>query len=164
MGKHKVGGHMKNSYEVNLEDVLFRRAKETDNMRDIATLIYQTDPYIYPFWFNNDVEKAKDFLEDKIKMPGFVFNYDNIYVAYDKKTDKIVGIIVAIDPSLNLEFDYKPYEEINSNYEFTINNYIKGCIEEVKKGDFLYQSKNKIFHGQSPYISLDDFEKVINHI
>lgn len=33
-----------------------------------------------------------------------------------------------------------------------------------KKGDFLYQSKNKIYHGQSPYVSLDDFEKIINHI
>lgn len=33
-----------------------------------------------------------------------------------------------------------------------------------KKGDFLYQSKTKIYHGQSPYVSLDDFEKIINHI
>jgi len=33
-----------------------------------------------------------------------------------------------------------------------------------KKGDILYQCKNKIYHGQSPYISLDDFEKVINHL
>lgn len=33
-----------------------------------------------------------------------------------------------------------------------------------KKGDVLYQSKNKIYHGQAPYISLDDFENVINHI
>lgn len=33
-----------------------------------------------------------------------------------------------------------------------------------KKGDILYQSKNKIYHGQSPYISLDDFEKVIDHL
>lgn len=129
---------MKNSYEVNLEDVVFRRAKETDNMREIATLIYQTDPYIYPFWFNNNIKEAEDFLEDKLRIPGFVFNYDNIYVAYDKLSQKIVGIIVAIDPSVNLDFDYKPYEEINHKYEFTINNYIKECIKEVKENDFLY--------------------------
>lgn len=128
---------MKNSYEVNLEDVIFRRAKESDDTRQIAKLIYQTDPYIYPFWFNNSVEEAQDFLEDKIKMPGFVFNYDNIYVAYDKKSEKIVGMIVAIDPSVNLDFDYKPYFK-NNNYEFTINNYVKECIKEVKEGDSLY--------------------------
>lgn len=38
-----------------------------------------------------------------------------------------------------------------------------GCRLQ-KKGDFLYQSKTKIYHGQSPYVSLDDFEKIINHI
>ncbi|MBQ9124621.1 MAG: hypothetical protein IJY14_02905 [Acholeplasmatales bacterium] len=33
-----------------------------------------------------------------------------------------------------------------------------------KKGDVIYQSKDKIYHGQSPYISLDDFEKIIDHL
>ena len=30
-----------------------------------------------------------------------------------------------------------------------------------KKGDVIYQSKNGIFHGQTPYISLDDFISVM---
>ncbi len=33
-----------------------------------------------------------------------------------------------------------------------------------KKGDVLYQSKNKIYHGQTPYISLDDFDKIIDRL
>ena len=33
-----------------------------------------------------------------------------------------------------------------------------------KKGDILYQTKSKIYHGQTPYISLDDFEKIINQL
>ncbi|MBQ3253811.1 MAG: hypothetical protein IJA65_04565 [Acholeplasmatales bacterium] len=33
-----------------------------------------------------------------------------------------------------------------------------------KKGDVLYQSGNKIYHGQTPYISLDDFENIINRL
>ena len=33
-----------------------------------------------------------------------------------------------------------------------------------KKGDIIYQSKARIYHGQSPYISLDDFEKIIDHL
>ena len=30
-----------------------------------------------------------------------------------------------------------------------------------KKGDLIYQCQGKIYHGQSPYVSLDDFEKII---
>ncbi|MGM9970575.1 MAG: hypothetical protein ACI35S_09300 [Anaeroplasma sp.] len=33
-----------------------------------------------------------------------------------------------------------------------------------KKGDVLYQSNNKIYHGQTPYISNDDFEKIIDRL
>lgn len=33
-----------------------------------------------------------------------------------------------------------------------------------KKGDVLYQSKNKIYHGQAPYISTDDFDKIIDRL
>ncbi len=33
-----------------------------------------------------------------------------------------------------------------------------------KKGDFLYQTKNRLYHGQTPYISLDDFEKIIHRL
>ncbi len=33
-----------------------------------------------------------------------------------------------------------------------------------KKGDVIMQSKNRLYHGQAPYISLDDFEKIINQL
>lgn len=33
-----------------------------------------------------------------------------------------------------------------------------------KKGDVIMQSKNRLYHGQTPYISLDDFEKIINEL
>lgn len=45
----------KKDYKVGFEDIILRRAKKDDNMEDIARLIYETDPYIYPFWFNNDI-------------------------------------------------------------------------------------------------------------
>lgn len=40
---------MKNNYIVEKEQIIFRRAKETDDFNKIAELIYYTDPYIYPF-------------------------------------------------------------------------------------------------------------------
>ena len=128
----------KDSYEVNLDDIICRRAKETDNMKEIATLIYQTDPYIYPYWFEKDINKAIDFLSDKILMPGFIFNYENIYLAIEKFSNKTIGLVVALDPSVNLDFDYKPYIGINENNKVTIEKYIYGCIEDVKNNDAMY--------------------------
>ena len=128
----------KESYEINLGDIICRRAKSTDNMKEIAKLIYQTDPYIYPYWFNNDVNKAVDFLSDKILMPGFVFNYENLYVAVDKDINKIVGLVVALDNSINFDFDYKEYINVNENYKNTIEKYIYECIKDVKNNDGLY--------------------------
>lgn len=44
--------------------MIFRRANATDDRIVMAELIYQTDPYIYPFWFNNDVSEAINFSEE----------------------------------------------------------------------------------------------------
>ena len=107
-------------------------------MAEIATLIYQTDPYIYPYWFENSVDKAIEFLSDKILMPGFIFNYDNIYVAEDKKSNKIIGLVVALDPSVNLKFDYTPYIRINENHKKSIEEYIYECINAVINNDAMY--------------------------
>ena len=128
----------KNSYEINLSDIICRRAKESDNMGEIATLIYQTDPYIYPYWFENDVQKAINFLSGKILMEGFIFNYNNLYIAIDKVTNKIVGLVVALDPSVNLDFDYSPYIAINKNHKETIEQYVAACIKDVLSSDAMY--------------------------
>ncbi len=128
----------KESYEVNLEDIVCRRAKTTDNMTEIAILIYQTDPYIYPYWFERSVDKAIEFLSDKILMPGFIFYYENLYVAVDKKTNKIIGLIAAQDNSVNLDFDYKPYININENHKNTIEKYIYHCIDCIKEENDMY--------------------------
>ena len=130
----------KNSYEVNLEDVIFRRAEKDDNMEEIASLIYQTDPYIYPFWFNENINEAKKVLSEEIQKEGFIFYYENIYVAYDKKTEKIVGIVCAIDPTTNLNYDYTKLESVNHNYKFTIEHYIKELIKEEEEKEYMYIS------------------------
>ena len=49
---------MEKEYNVEFDDIICRKAKESDNLDEIATLIYETDPYIYPYWFNNSVEEA----------------------------------------------------------------------------------------------------------
>lgn len=133
---------MKNSYVVERELVIFRRARLSDKMDEIAELIYETDPYIYPFWFDNNKEEGVRVLSEKMLEPGFIFYYDNLYVAYDKTVDRIVGVICALDKSIDLNYDYSNLEAVNSNYEFTIKNYVKPIIEEVKdfRPDTLYLS------------------------
>lgn len=130
----------KNAYEVNLGNIICRRARIDDNMDEIAQLIYETDPYLYPYWFNNSLENAKSFLRDKILMDGFIFTYENCYIAYDKSKNKIVGLVVAFDASVNFNFNYEPYIKESERTKIIIENYIYSCIDEVKDNDnnFLY--------------------------
>ncbi len=107
-------------------------------MEELATLIYETDPYIYPFWFNNNLEEAKKVLVPRIKEPGFIYNYENCYIAYDIERKKIVGVICAINPTTDLNYDYNELESINDNYNFTINHYVKELIDEVVNKKYMY--------------------------
>lgn len=126
---------MKNSYQIENDLIYFRRATKEDNMREIAELIYDTDPYIYSFWFNNDKERCIEFLNEEMKKEGFIFNYNNLYIAYDKTLNRIVGILCAIDKSVNLEYRYEELQKVNDNYKITVAQYIMPIIDEVKSYD-----------------------------
>ena len=128
----------KKDYKVNLEDIVLRRARSDDNMADIVRLIYETDPYIYPYWFNNSIDEAIKVLVPKIQEAGFIYNYENCYVAYDIRANKIVGIVCAIDPTTNLDYDYTELCNVNHNYKFTIDNYVKEIIKEVVEKKYMY--------------------------
>lgn len=125
----------KESYLVENELIYFRRATKEDNMEEIAKLIYDTDPYIYSYWFEKNVDNCIEFLKEEILKEGFIFNYNNLYVAYDSTTNKIVGVICAIDKSVNLEYDYETLEKVNECYKKTIDKYIKPILEEVEEYD-----------------------------
>lgn len=125
----------KDSYLVEKELIYFRRAKKEDNMEEIARLIYGTDPYIYPFWFDKDENKCVNFLKEEMLKDGFIFNYNNLYVAYDSTLNKIVGVICAIDKSVNLEYDYEKLGNDNERYKTTIKKYIKPILDEIDEFD-----------------------------
>ncbi|MBE6155298.1 MAG: GNAT family N-acetyltransferase [Firmicutes bacterium] len=124
------------SYLVENELIYFRRAKKDDNMEEIARLIYDTDPYIYPYWFDKNESKCVDFLKEEMLKDGFIFNYNNLYVAYDSTSNKIVGVICAIDKSVNLKYDYETLEKVDERYKTTIKKYIRPILDEVEKYDF----------------------------
>lgn len=131
---------MKNSFMVRNEEIEFRRATKDDNFFEIAELIYKTDEYIYPFWFDKNIEIAKSILNDLIGVEGFIFNYNNLYIAYDKSTNHIVGILCGLDKTENFEYDYSELENVDNNSNFTVKNYLKILVTEAQENDFLYIS------------------------
>ena len=74
----------KKEYLIEFDDIILRRARKDDNMEDIAKLLYDTDPYIYPYWFNNDIEEAANVIAPRMYEDGFIFNYENCYIAIYK--------------------------------------------------------------------------------
>lgn len=129
---------VKKEYLLTYDEIDLRRAKKDDKLEEIAKLIYQTDPYIYPFWFKGGEEEAMRVLPKYILDPGFIYNYENIYVAYDKTNGHIVGLICAIDHTVNLDYDYSELERLNSESDFVVNNYLKMLINHVNEHKSMY--------------------------
>lgn len=127
---------MKNSYLVENEEIEFRRAIVDDDLETIAELIYKTDPFIYPFWFNKNIKKAKKHLPTLLKRENNLFNIDNFYIAYDKTAGQIVGILCAIDKSVKFSHSYDKDKQINGNYDFTIRNYVEVLENEIEESEF----------------------------
>jgi len=116
-----------------------RKATSQDNLEQIAELIYKTDQYIYPYWFES-IEKCKKELPSLMLEENFFFNVDNFYIAIDKSNGNIVGATCIVDKNTNLDYDYSNLRNVNERYRFTIDNYVKGLVEEVKDADFAYIS------------------------
>lgn len=120
------------------DNIIFREVTKEDNMEDIARLLYDTDPYIYPYWFNDDVEEAVNVLAPKMLEDGFIFNYKNCRVAVDQDNGKIVAMLCSINPNTNLEYDYSNLSSVNNNYKFIVDDYLKYLINEVNEKKFVY--------------------------
>lgn len=125
----------KDSYLVEKDLIQFRRATKDDNLSQIADLIYDTDPYIYPYWFDNNETECKEFFKKTILEEGFLFHYNNLYIAHDITTNEIVGVICAIDKSVNLKYNYESLKQVNEKYEKVVNEYIKPILDEVAEYD-----------------------------
>ena len=128
----------KKEYLLTYDEIDLRRARRDDNMEDIAKLIYQTDPYIYPFWFKGGVEEAMRILPKYIVQPGFIHYYENMYVAYNKTNGHIVGLVCAIDYTMDLDFDYSELESLSPESKFIVNKYIKLLINDTMEHKSMY--------------------------
>lgn len=136
----------KSNNKISSDDILIRKACKDDNFEEIAELVYETDPYIYPYWFHDDVEECKEVLAPLLDKEGFFFNYKSMHVAIDKKTNKIVGLVQVVDTHTNFNYDYTELMNKSRSYDFTIKNYIFELIEEVNKLGLPYFSNLVVHH------------------
>ena len=110
-----------------------------DDLQRVAELIYKTDIYIYPYWFET-LDKCKQELPILMQQEGFIFGLKNIDVAVDESTNEILGVICSYKNNDNLNFNYDLLMEKNERYRFTIQNYIKKVLEEIQNADYAYIS------------------------
>ncbi len=113
-----------------------RKATLKDNLEEIATLIYYTDKFIYPYWFKKD-QDYKPTLVKLIKSKGSLFYYKNIFVA--TQNNHIYGIVVCFDDKSVLDYDYTDLSKVNKHYAYTIKKYVVPVSSHKQKG-FVYIS------------------------
>ncbi len=124
---------------MSLDNIVVKKPTKDDNLEKISELLYETDPYIYPYWFES-VDNCKKELTPLLLDEKFFFNINNLFVAVDIESNEIVGVICAVNKYVDLDYDYSELKAKNERYCFTIVNYVEGLIKEVKESDFAYIS------------------------
>ncbi len=108
-----------------------RIAKTTDNLRNIAELIYETDPYIYPSISPNKND-AVNILIEMIKS-NTIFNYNNCLIAIEK--NDILGLIVFTTvENANLN-NYSFWKNKNDELNYFVSNYVKICEKHLQHNE-----------------------------
>jgi len=109
-----------------------RFANNEDDKRDLARLIYQVDPYIYPYWFNDNQDDGILVLTQLLNDVESIFYFKNCIIA--KENDQIVGIFSFIPPNAKLNLDYSKYD-VDFRSHHVIQNYIVDVIQNLVKDD-----------------------------
>ena len=95
-------------------DIIVRGLQDTDDLLQVAKLIYLTDPYIYPAWFDT-MEQGQRVIAEMIKLPT-LYNKKNVTVAVTNE-GFVCGIVVACQSPFKekIEHIYKAFENANVN-------------------------------------------------
>lgn len=99
-----------------------RAHADSETLARIASLIYQTDRYIYPYWREN-VNDFVELITPHMEAEGFIFNYRNIYTVRKTGDSQPLGILVGLSADTNLEFDYGVFDDEAS--KFVIKHYLQ---------------------------------------
>lgn len=86
-----------------------RPALSSDNYQDIAGLIYDSDPYIYPYWFDKDRCAGIRTLAKLFTTPGNLYACANISVLVENRSQKPIGVVVAANRHSKLNYDMNDF-------------------------------------------------------
>lgn len=121
-----------------INNLTIRKPTPDDNLKKIAELLYKTDCYIYPYWFET-LEKCQEELPPLLLEDKFFFSLNHLYIAINSDYE-IVGVVCIVDKSMDFSYDYTELKNKNARYKFTIEHYVEGLIKEVENADFVYIS------------------------
>lgn len=110
-----------------------RYAKETDSAQTLAKLIYETDVYIYPYWFSDKdygIKKIAELVKDK----SSIFFYENQIVA--EENGEIVGLIMFYKTNGNYSCDYKNISSLSFESSHVVKNYVLDLQNEIKDNTY----------------------------
>ena len=110
-----------------------RRARASDNFREIAELIYETDKFIYPNLATSKSE-AIDIIIDMIKSRT-IYNYKNCLIAIENSC--IVGLICYTQKT-SVKNCYDKWLSSDNKLKHVIENYILKCEEELKESEIAF--------------------------
>lgn len=111
-----------------------RKLSIKDDFEQVGELIYLTDPYIYPYWFQNNIDEAKKMFNILIRK-NTIFNYKNCIVAIENK--KIIGLILSVAKENKITDKLESLKKISFNYRYVIEKYISKIYKLYKK-DTIY--------------------------
>ena len=120
-----------------------RVANSTDNLQNIAKLIYETDPYIYPSISKNKND-AINILVEMIKS-NTLFNYNNCLIAVENSN--IVGLIVFNTLENTKLNNYYFWENRTEELKYFVTNYINICEKQLHHNEIYLTCvcTNKLF-------------------
>lgn len=121
-----------------MEQLVVRKLKLTDDLAQVARLIYDTDAFIFPYLYKNDVTGAVPTLIKMVERDT-IYNYRNITVAVLGK--EVVGIIIAKEtPIVMNEEEMKGCivcnEEGGKRFKKTYDEYYK-LFEDEPQGVYI---------------------------
>lgn len=114
-------------------DLVIRQAKKDDDFSQIAKLIYLSDVYIFPYWFES-MEVGVKILTDMMGEEDTMFSYKHCLVA--EIDNQIVGVINYFDWHSDISNDYTKWNN-TKEFEFVLRKHLRP-LDKYQKGDVVY--------------------------
>ena len=121
---------------------IIRRAQATDDLLQIASCIYRTDPFIYPAAFGQDSEKAAHAISVLMRIENGLFHTDNIIIALND--DQVCGALLYNREGA--QWDHCQCTEL-----------VKEIVPDIKQFEYV---SHKYFHIESARPEKDHIEIV----